>query len=121
MVRIASKQPRKQRKARYNAPMHQRSRFLSAPLAVALRGEYKKRSVRVVTGDTVTVLRGDHAGTEGVVDGVNTKTGTLLVHGVTVTKTDGTEVPRPVNASNVIVTKLNVKDPRRVAKLEERK
>lgn len=121
MVRIASKQPRKQRKARYNAPMHQRSRFLSAPLSVALRGEYKTRSVRVVTGDTVRVLRGDHVGTEGVVDAVDTKAGTLEIHGVAVTKTDGTDVPRPVNASNVMVTKLNVKDPRRVAKLEELK
>ncbi|WP_298669578.1 50S ribosomal protein L24 [uncultured Methanofollis sp.] len=121
MVRIASKQPRKQRKVRYNAPSHQMSMFLSAPLAKELREVYKRRTVRVVTGDTVKVLRGDHAGTEGVVDSVYAKTGTLRVHGVTVTKTDGTEVPRPVNASNVMVTKLNTKDPRRVAKLEERK
>jgi len=97
------------------------SMFLSAPLAKELREEYKKRTVRVVTGDTVKVLRGDHAGTEGVVDGVQVKKGALQVHGVTVTKSDGTEVPRPVNASNVVVTKLNTKDPRRVAKLEERK
>lgn len=121
MVRIASKQPRKQRKARYNAPSHQMSMFLSAPLAKDLREEYKKRTVRVVTGDTVKVLRGDHAGAEGVVDGVQVKKGTLQVHGVTVTKSDGTEVPRPVHASNVVVMKLNTKDPRRVEKLEERK
>ncbi|TAJ45262.1 50S ribosomal protein L24 [Methanofollis fontis] len=121
MVRIASKQPRKQRKARYNAATHQRSMFLSAPLSEDLRSEYSRRTVRVVTGDTVLVLRGDHNGTEGVVDGVNSKKGTLIVHGVSVTKADGTDVPRPVNASNVVVTKLNTKDPRRVEKLEERK
>ncbi|QSZ67136.1 50S ribosomal protein L24 [Methanofollis aquaemaris] len=121
MVRIASKQPRKQRKIRYNASTHQRSRFLSAPLSKDLREEYKRRRARVVSGDTVQVLRGEHAGTEGVVDSVDTKKGMIEVHGVTVAKTDGTEVPRPVNASNVMITKLKTEDPRRVAKLEERK
>jgi large subunit ribosomal protein L24 len=121
MVRIASKQPRKQRKARYNAATHQRSRFLSAPLSKDLREEYKKRRARVVTGDTVQVLRGEHAGNEGVVDSVDTKKGMIEVHGVTVAKTDGTEVPRPVNASNVVITKFKTDDPRRMAKLEERK
>jgi len=67
MVRIESKQPRKQRKARYTAPLHLRSRLISAPLSKELREEYKRRSVRVIKGDTVKVLRGESAGTEGVV------------------------------------------------------
>ena len=53
MVRIESKQPRKQRKARYNAPAHLRGKFISAPLSPALRTQYKKRTLRVVKGDTV--------------------------------------------------------------------
>ena len=70
MVRIVSKQPRKQRKARYNAPNHTRGRFLSASLAPELRGKYNTRRTRVIKGDTVKVLRGDFAGEEGVVDAV---------------------------------------------------
>ena len=43
----------------------------------------------------------------------------LVVHGVFNTKADGTEVPRAVDASNVQITKLNLADKRRVAKLGE--
>jgi large subunit ribosomal protein L24 len=120
MVRIASKQPRKQRKARYNATQVQRSAMLGAPLAPVLREKYGgKRTLRVVTGDTVRVLRGNFVGEVGVVDGVDTRTNKIIVHGVFVTKADGTEVPRKVDPSNVQITKLNLKDPRRAAKLGE--
>ncbi|WP_054847391.1 50S ribosomal protein L24 [Methanoculleus chikugoensis] len=120
MVRIVSKQPRKQRKARYNAPNHTRGgRFLSASLSPPeLRGKYNNRRTRVVKGDTVKVLRGDFAGDEGVVDAVDMKTCRLVVHGVMVTKADGTEVPpRPVDPSNVQITKLNLKDKLREERL----
>ncbi|KUG20393.1 lsu ribosomal protein l26e (l24p) [hydrocarbon metagenome] len=117
MVRISSKQPRKQRKARYNAPIHLRGNFLSAPFDPSLREKYKKRSVRVVKGDTVRILRGDFAEEEGVIDAVDTKKCRLIVHGATSTKADGTEVPRPIDPSNVLVTKLNLKDKRREARL----
>ena len=117
MVRIVSKQPRKQRKARYNAPNHTRGRFLFASLAPELRGKYSTRRARVVKGDTVKVLRGDFAGNEGVVDAVDMRMCRLVVHGVMVTKSDGTEVPRPVDPSNVQITKLNLKDKLRKERL----
>ncbi len=119
MVRVISKQPRKQRKARYTAPIHQKGRFLSAPLAPALREKYSTRRTRVITGDTVKVFRGDFAGEEGIVDGVDMNKCKLLVHGVMVTKADGTEVPRPVDPSNVQITKLNLKDKLRETRLGE--
>lgn len=119
MVRIESIQPRKQRKARYNAPAHLRGKFLSAPLSPDLRKEYRIRSARVVKGDSVKVLRGTAAGTEGIVDAVDTDRSLIVVQGVSVPKADGTEVPRPVNPSNVQITKLNLKDPKRAGKLSE--
>jgi large subunit ribosomal protein L24 len=118
MVRIASKQPRKQRKARYVAPIHVRGKFLSAPLSPELRKKYGRRSFRVVTGDTVKLLRGDFAGDEGVVDAVDGKKGKVLVHGASVTKADGTEVPRPIDPSNIQIIKLNLKDALRAGRLE---
>ncbi len=121
MVRVISKQPRKQRKARYQAPAHLRSRFLHAPLSKDLREQFHSRSARVVTGDTVKMLRGESAGTEGVVDLVNTRAYKIIVQGVSIPKSDGTEVPRPVDPSNVLITKLNLKDPRRAEKLGEGK
>ncbi|HOS81321.1 MAG TPA: 50S ribosomal protein L24 [Methanolinea sp.] len=117
MVRVESKQPRKQRKARYAAPAHARNHFLRAPLAPALREQYHRRSMRVVVGDTVKVLRGESAGTEGLVDMVDTKRSTIVVQGVSVNKADGTEVPRPIPPSNVQITRLNLKDPKRAEKL----
>jgi len=118
MVRIASKQPRKQRKARYNAPVHARGKFLNAPLSKELKEKYDRRSARVVVGDTVKVVTGDFSGEEGVVDGVDTGKGSIIVHGVSLTKADGTEVPRPVDPSNVFIVKLNLKDRLREERLE---
>jgi large subunit ribosomal protein L24 len=119
MVRIESKQPRKQRKARYTAPLHLRSGLLSAPLSSELRSEYKKRSIRVVKGDTVKVLRGESTGTEGVVEAVDTGRYRIIVEGVSIPKSDGTEMPRPIDPSNVQIVKLNLKDAKRVEKLAE--
>ncbi len=114
-----SSQPRKQRKAQATAPIHERGRTLAAPLAPALREQYKKRHLRIVKGDTVKVVRGDHRGEEGLVDEVDVKHARILVHGVSVTKADNTEVPRPIHPSKVQITRLNLKDPLRAEKLGE--
>ncbi len=82
MTRIISKQPRKQRKSRFTAPNHVRGRFLRAPLSLALREEYKKRNMRVIKGDTVKLYRGNHKGTEGLVDEVDMRALKIIVHGV---------------------------------------
>ena len=119
MVRIESEQPRKQRKARYQAPLHVKTKYLNAPLSAALQEQYKKKTLRVIKGDTVKVTRGDFVGDEGLVDAVDTKKSKIVVHGVSSTKADGTEVPRGIDASNVQVTKLNLADKRREAKLGE--
>jgi large subunit ribosomal protein L24 len=119
MAVTRSIQPRKQRKARYTAPLHVQGHYLAAPLSRELREQYKRRSIRVVTGDTVKILRGDARGEEGVVDEVNVGRCTLLVHGVSLTKADNTEVPRPVHPSNVRITRLNLKDRKRAERLGE--
>jgi len=119
MVRIESQQPRKQRKSRYQAPSHVKTKYLNAPLSAALKEKYKKKTLRVIKGDTVKVTRGDFAGDEGLVDAVDTRKSKIVVHGVSSTKADGTEVPRVIDASNVQITKLNLSDKLREAKLEE--
>lgn len=117
MVLTSSSQPRKQRKARYNAPLHIRGAFLHAPLSKELQEKYGKKNFRVVKGDTVRVLRGEEKGKVGIVDEVRTQTSKIIVHGVGSKKADGTEVPRPVDPSKVEITKLHLDDPRRAAKL----
>jgi large subunit ribosomal protein L24 len=57
-------------------------------------------------------------GVEGKVSSVNTKTGRIIVEGITMPKADGTMKARPVHSSNVIITKLDLTDKRRKAKLQ---
>jgi len=110
---MKSIQPRKQRKERYNAPLHRRQKYMHAPLSKALRIELKKRNAQVRKGDTVKVMRGDHAGTEGLVEEVDLKRCTIKVAGVSNYRADGTEVPRVLHPSNVIIVKLNLEDSER--------
>jgi large subunit ribosomal protein L24 len=112
-------QPRKQRKEREEAPLHKRNRFVRATLSDELREEYGTRSVRVSEGDTVEIMRGDDAGEEEEVLRVDLDETKVYVENVTVEKTDGEEVPRPIDASNLRVTELNLDDPERVERLEE--
>ena len=111
---MVSSQPRKQRKFRYHAPLHIRHKFMGCMLSDELKEKYGIKSIPVRAGDTVKVLRGDHRGVEGKVSSVNLKKMTIAVDGVVVTKADGTEVPRPVHPSNVMITKLELKDEKRL-------
>ena len=113
-----TRQPRKQRNETQTAPLHRRHRQVRATLSDDLREEYGRRNVRVNAGDTVEVLRGDHAGTTGEVVAVDLKDGVIHVEEVTVEKADGEEVPRPLDTSNVRVTELDLEDERREARLE---
>ena len=51
---------------------HKRDKFLGANLSVNLREQHNKRSMRVIKGDTVRILRGEYVGIEGKVEKVNT-------------------------------------------------
>jgi large subunit ribosomal protein L24 len=113
-----TRQPRKQRNQRRDAPLHERQKHVRAPLSPELREEYGRRNARVNAGDTVEVMRGDHAGTEAEVAEVDLKDETVLVEEVTVEKADGEEVLRPLDASNVRVVELDLEDERREARLE---
>ena len=115
---MSSEQPRKQRRAETDAPLHRRQKQLHATLSDELREEYGVRRTRVNTGDTVEVLRGDDAGTEGEVVSVDLIDTAVHVEDVTVEKADGEEVARPVDASNLRITALNLDDDRRQERLE---
>jgi len=113
-----SEQPHKQRKADRNAPLHERHKQVRATLSEDLREEYDQRSVRVNAGDTVEVLRGDDAGEEGEVVQVDLADAAVHVEDVTLETADGEEVPRPVDASNLRVTDLDLSDDLRRERLE---
>ena len=109
---MVSSKARNQRKMRANAPAHIKRKMLSSHLSADLQKEYGKRSARVCLGDTVMVLRGgeDIRGVEGKVIGVMTDEGCITIEGVTINQADNTAVARPIHASNVVITKLNLDD-----------
>ncbi|NJD75805.1 MAG: 50S ribosomal protein L24 [Candidatus Methanoperedens sp.] len=111
---MVSLQPRKQRKSRYQAPLHIRHKFMGSILSDELRKEHGIKTLPVRLGDTVKVMRGDHRNKEGKVSEVDLKKMTITVDGVIVTKSDGTEVPRPIHPSKVMITKLELKDEKRL-------
>ena len=112
MAATRSSKARVQRRTQFNAPTHVKRRMCSAHLSVELREKYGYRSVRVCRGDTVAVLRGneDIRGTEGKVVDVMIDTGRIAIEGITMNQADGTAVARPIHASNVVITKLNLND-----------
>jgi large subunit ribosomal protein L24 len=103
---MKSKQPGKQRKARYKSPLHKRQKLVSALLDEKLRVKKKRRSMGLRKGDTVVVMRGDFKGHKGKVARVNLKRMKIFVEGVTVQKADGSDRFYPLDPSNVKIVKL---------------
>lgn len=93
---------------------HKRDKFLGANLAENLREEHSKRSMRVIKGDTVRILRGEYVGIEGKVEKVNTEKSTLSIEGVQREKIRGGNVKVQVHASNVQIISLNTDDDYRI-------
>lgn len=116
-MRSSSIQPRKQRKAQANAPAHLRHKALNAHLAESLLVKYNRRSFPLVKGDTVKVLRGIFHGHEEKVASVDIRLGKVTVEGVTATKADGTKTARTIDPSNLVITRLNLTDPKRRGRL----
>lgn len=100
---------------------HRRDFMVSAPLADTLRELYKKRTLRVVRGDSVKVMRGEYKGVEGKVENVDTEHGTLNIEGVQREKIKGGQVKVPIHASKVMITNLNMTDKRRSNKIQGEK
>lgn len=115
-----SAQPRKQRKRLAQADKHTRRKLMSAHLSEDLMLEYDRRSMPVRAGDTVRITRGDFAGETGEVLEVDRERLQLEIDGVTNRSADGTQVPRPIHPSNVIITDLHLTDPKRRAAIERK-
>jgi len=109
---------RKQRKELFNAPLHKRRKWISAHLEENLLLKYDKRGVPVIKGDTVRVMRGSFKGHEDKVAHVNIRRRQVEIEGMTMTKADNKKIAKPIHASNLMITKLNLTDKWRRNKLE---
>ncbi|MFO7619263.1 MAG: 50S ribosomal protein L24 [Thermoplasmata archaeon] len=124
---ISSKKPRKQRKGRFNAKPHNKRRLISAHLCGDsgndLIHQYNCRSLPVIKGDMVRILRGDEdiLGKEATVTKIFTRNFAIGLDGINIKKADGSEITRKIAPSNVVIIKLNLSDPKRKEKLEKLK
>jgi large subunit ribosomal protein L24 len=115
---MISIKPRKQRYMLYNAPLHKKRKWISSHLAENLLLKYDRRSLPVVKGDTVKVMRGNYRGHEDKISKVNVRDQTVEIEGVTLTNAKGKKIAKPIHASTLLITKLNITDKWRRQKLE---
>ena len=116
----SSKNPKKQRKYRFMAPLHTRQKFMSAHLSKDLRGRYSKRSVGLRKGDKVKVMRGKFKKHEGKIEKIELKKARVFVSGVEIAKKDGTKKLLALHPSNLVLTELNLDDKLRQNLLERK-
>ena len=102
----------------YQATFQMRSKQLGSALSKDLSKKYTKRSVRVVEGDSVTILRGEFKGVDGKVAKVSVEKNSVAIEGVKKEKTKGDKFDVYIHTSNLVVTSLNTEDKKRMAKLE---
>ncbi len=116
----SSKQPRKQRKYRYNAPLHLKRKFISVNLSKELREKYGKRNVKVRVEDTVKIMTGQFKKKTGKVSKVDMKKLKIYVEGAENIKRDGSKVLYPIDPSNLMITNLILTDVKRKESLERK-
>jgi large subunit ribosomal protein L24 len=97
---------------------HQLGKMLGAKLSNELREQYKTKTLRVVKGDSIMVVRGEYKGRGGKVEEVDTDRGTLHIEGMQREKIRGGQVKVPIHASNVKITVLKLEDKRRSSGLQ---
>ncbi len=102
----------------YRATYHTKSKQLGSNLSKDLQKKYGKRSVRVVEGDSVSIIRGEFKGVSGKVSKVSTQKSAVAIEGIKKEQTRGEKYDVYIHTSNLVVTSLNTDDKWRMAKLE---
>ncbi|UCD04262.1 MAG: 50S ribosomal protein L24 [Candidatus Woesearchaeota archaeon] len=116
----SSKQPRRQRKYRANAPLHIRKKMMKAPLSKELKTKYKIKNITVRVNDRVKVLKGKYKGKIGKITRRDLKNYKIFMKEAEIQKKDGTSYPYPISPSNIVVLELNLDDKKRKSKLESK-
>jgi large subunit ribosomal protein L24 len=97
--------------------MKRKSNNICSNLSSNLKKEYNRKSLRIVKGDSVKIMRGEYKGVEGKVEKLNTVKGRLSIEGVQREKIKGGQVKVQIHASNVRIMSLHLDDKYRKNKL----
>ena len=98
-----SSQPRKQRKARYDAPMHIRARQMHVHISKELRAKLgvSRRSIQLHKGDKIRMRRGDDTGKIGAVMEVDCKHRVVYAEGFVNKTARGVEKLKALQPANL--------------------
>ena len=104
----------------YRAVNNIRSKQIGTTLSKQLRQKYHRRSIRIVNGDTVKILRGEYKGIDGKVTKISLDKNSIAVEGVQREKLKGGKIDLYIHSSNAVITSLNTEDNWRIKKLEHK-
>ncbi|MGM5488225.1 MAG: 50S ribosomal protein L24 [Nanobdellota archaeon] len=113
---IRSRQTRKQRKYRSNAPLHVKQKFMRVALAKDQRKGHRSLGLR--TGDKVRIMRGQYKGKDGKVERVDLREERVYVAGIEMAKKDGSKTLYPIHPSNLMIESPVLDDKKRKQKVE---
>lgn len=99
---------RKSRKAHFSAPSHIRYTLMSASLSKDLRAKHNIRSLPIRRDDEVLIVRGAKKGEKGKVSQVYRKKFAIYIEKVNGKRKNGAPTRIPIQASNVVLTKLKL-------------
>ena len=105
----------------YQATAVVKSKQLGCHISKELQKKYGRRSIRLVEGDTIRVLRGEFRGVTGKITKVSISKNGVSIEGVKKEKLKGGNLDVFIHPSNLIVTDLNTEDKWRQNKLEGKK
>ena len=92
---------------------------ICAPISKELRKKYSRRSIRIMTNDTVKVMRGEYKGLTGKVTKISTETSGVAIEGNKKEKLKGEKIDVYIHSTNMIITSLNTDDKWRLKILEK--
>ena len=93
---------------------------ICAPISKDLRKKYSRRSIRIMTNDTVKVMRGEYKGLTGKVTKISTQTSGIAIEGNKKEKLKGEKIDVYIHSTNMIITALNTDDKWRLKILEKK-
>lgn len=102
----SSKQPRKQRKYKANAPLHLKKKFVRVNLSKDLRKTKGKRTIQLKKGDVVKIMRGKFKGKTGKVLEIKLKESKVIIEGILIKKQDGSKANIKMQPSNLQIKEL---------------
>jgi large subunit ribosomal protein L24 len=116
----SSIQPRKQRYARANAPMHERKKMMHVHVSKELRAKLgtKRRAVLVKKGDKIRFRKGKNRKKTGTVLEVDYRDLVLYVEGISSKNSKGVQKLSPVQPANVEIVEGDFGQKDRKAMLE---